>query len=129
MIISVPYENGQVFQHFGHTKVLKIYEVTNNEIVDSRTVSTDGRGHGALVTILKSLKVSILICGGIGGGAKNALVENGIQLFGGVAGSADKAVKDYIAGKLNYNPNIECNHHHDNSHDCGEHEHSCSHHK
>ena len=29
MKIAVTYDNGQVFQHFGHTQMFKLYEVTN----------------------------------------------------------------------------------------------------
>ncbi len=32
MKIAVTYEDGKVFQHFGHTENFKIYEVENNEI-------------------------------------------------------------------------------------------------
>ena len=65
----------------------------------------------------------MLICGGIGGGAKKALAEAGIKLFGGVSGDADAAVTDYLAGKLSYNPNGLCNHHGEHhGHNCGEHD-------
>ena len=33
MRIAVTYENGQIFQHFGHTEFMKIYTVENGEIV------------------------------------------------------------------------------------------------
>ena len=33
MRIAVTYENGQVFQHFGHTKQFKIYEVEEGKDV------------------------------------------------------------------------------------------------
>ncbi|MCC9294255.1 NifB/NifX family molybdenum-iron cluster-binding protein [Clostridium sp. WLY-B-L2] len=127
MIISVPYENGQIFQHFGRTEQFKIYKTENNKITDSKIVSTNGNGHGALVNILKSLEVSILICGGIGEGAQNALAEKGIQFFGGVSGSSDNAVKDYLEGNLNFDAHIKCNHHQDNNHSCTNHVHNCSH--
>ena len=35
MKIAVTYENGQVFQHFGHTQQFKIYDVEN--VVKVRT--------------------------------------------------------------------------------------------
>lgn len=46
--IAVTYENGQVFQHFGHCENFKIYEVENKEIKSSAVVNTNGSGHGAL---------------------------------------------------------------------------------
>ena len=33
MRISVNYDNGQIFQHFGRTEMFKIYDVENGEIV------------------------------------------------------------------------------------------------
>ena len=131
MKIAVTYENGLIFQHFGHTEQFKIYDVENGEIKSSIVVSTNGSGHGALAGFLKTNGIDTLICGGIGGGAKNALAEAGITLYGGCMGSADEAVKALIENKLNYNANVECNHHghdHAHGHDCGSHncgEHSC----
>lgn len=54
--------------------------------------------------------MDVLICGGIGGGAQNALAEAGIKLYGGVSGNADEAVNAYLEGKLDFNPNVQCSH-------------------
>ena len=100
MRIAVTYENGEIFQHFGHTEQFKIYNVEDGKIVSSETVSTNGSGHGALAGLLLSLNVDVLICGGIGGGARAALSEAGIKLYGGVQGSADKAAESFVSGTL-----------------------------
>ena len=68
MKIAVTYENGQVFQHFGHTQQFKLYEVENGELVSSWVVDTNGSGHGALAGFLRECGAEVLICGGIGGG-------------------------------------------------------------
>ena len=125
MRIAVTYENGQIFQHFGHTAQFKIYDVANGEIVRAEVVDTNGSGHGALAGFLMQLGVDALICGGIGGGAQMALAEVGIRLFGGVSGDADAAVNALIAGNLGYNPDVHCDHH---DHEHGEGEHSCGSH-
>ena len=131
MKIAVTYENGQIFQHFGHTENFKIYDVLGKDIISSQVVSTNGSGHGALAGMLKSLNVAVLICGGIGGGAQAALAEAGIMLYGGVSGNADDAVKALLEGTLAFNPNVQCNHHgheHGEGHTCGNHgcgSHSC----
>ena len=111
MKIAVTYENGNVFQHFGHTEAFKIYEIENNKVIRSEIVNTDGSGHGALAQFLKDYHVDTLICGGIGGGAKNALTEAGIRLYGGVTGSTDEAVNALLENKLSYNPDVKCSHH------------------
>ncbi|MBE6072058.1 MAG: dinitrogenase iron-molybdenum cofactor biosynthesis protein [Clostridium butyricum] len=128
MKIAVTYENEQIFQHFGHSKQFKIYNVEDKKIVSSEVVDTNGSGHGALAGFLKEHKVDTLICGGIGGGAKTALANAGISLYGGVSGNADEVVNVFLNDKLQYNPNIECSHHHEGEHTCGSHgcgEHSC----
>ena len=63
MKIAATYENGEIFQHFGHTEQFKIYEVKNGKIVGSEVVGNDGLGHGALAGYLKSMGVEKLVCG------------------------------------------------------------------
>ncbi len=124
MRIAVTYENGEIFQHFGHTEQFKIYDVQDNKIVSSQVLDTNGSGHGALAGILQALNVDTLICGGIGGGAQMALAQAGIQLYGGVSGNADNAVNALLGGILDFNPDVKCNHHsheHGEGHTCGEH--------
>ena len=58
MKIAVTYENGMIFQHFGHTEQFKIYEVAENAVVRAEVVNTNGSGHGALAGLLDTL-----ICG------------------------------------------------------------------
>lgn len=111
MRIAVTYENGQIFQHFGHTQQFKVYDIENGQITNTEVLDTNGQGHGALGGFLTNAKVDTLICGGIGGGAQSALAEAGIKLYGGVTGSADDAVAAFLADKLDYNPNIQCSHH------------------
>ena len=130
MRIAVTYENGQIFQHFGRTEAFKVYDVQDGTITAAQVVSTNGSGHGALAGVLTALKADILICGGIGGGAQMALAEAGIKLYGGACGDADAAVQAYLAGNLNFNPDVHCSHHenHGEGHTCGDHgcgSHSC----
>ena len=100
MKIAVTYENGQVFQHFGHTERFKLYEVEDGAVTASQVVDTAGSGHGALAGFLRERGVQTLICGGIGGGARTALAQAEIQLYPGVSGAADQAVADLLAGRL-----------------------------
>ena len=72
--------------------------------------------------------VDVLICGGIGAGAKNALAEAGIQLYAGACGDADAQVASFLEGNLTYDPDTECHHHdHEDGHHCHGHEggHGC----
>lgn len=134
MRIAVTYEEGEIFQHFGHTQQFKVYDVQDGRIVSSEVVDTNGSGHGALAGVLGALNVDALICGGIGAGAQMALAEAGIQLYGGVSGDADEAVQALAEGRLTFNPDVRCNHHgehHGEGHSCGEHgcgSHNCGNH-
>lgn len=120
MRIAVTYENGEIFQHFGHTEQFKLYDVEDDRIVAEQIVSTNGSGHGALAGFLKAAQVDALICGGIGMGAQNALAEAGIRLYGGVTGSADAAARALAEGTLRYDPDARCDHHGE-GHECGHH--------
>lgn len=123
MKLAVTYENGQIFQHFGHTECFKVYDITDGQVSDAKTVPTNGSGHGALADFLRAQGVTALICGGIGGGARTALAEAGVTLYPGVTGDADAAVAALLAGNLRYDPDTVCAHHHNHGegHDCGGH--------
>lgn len=131
MRIAVTYENGSIFQHFGHTEQFKLYDIQEMQIVKEQIIDASGSGHGALAGFLTENGVDTLICGGIGGGARAALMEAGILLYPGVVGGADQAVEAYLNGTLAYVPDMVCSHHshgggHDcGSHGCGGHDHSC----
>lgn len=125
MKIAAAYENGMIFQHFGHTQQFKFYEIEDNNIVKEEVVSTMGSGHSAVAGFLKANNIDVLICGGIGGCAKAAIAQVGIKLYGGANGSADEAVKALITGTLKYNPDVKCNHH---NHEHGESRHTCGQH-
>ena len=128
MRIAVTYENGQVFQHFGHTEQFKVYDVADGKVVSSQVVDTMGSGHGALAGFLTACQADALICGGIGGGAQMALAEAGIRLYAGIQGDADQAVAALLDGSLSYGTEANCDHHgHDHGGECGDHGcgHSC----
>ena len=129
MRIAVTYENGLIFQHFGHTAQFKLYDVENGEVKSAFVMSTNGSGHGALAGFLKSVRADAVICGGIGGGAQQALKDAGIALYAGVQGDPDAAVAALAEGTLVYSATANCDHHHEGEeHHCGEHgcgSHSC----
>ncbi len=127
MKIAVTYADGQVYGHFGHTASFKLYEVQEGKVIASQVLETNGSGHGALASLLAQEGVHLLICGGIGGGARMALNEAGIVIYGGVEGDADEAVELFLAGALRFDPDATCSHHHGEEHTCAEHGcgHSC----
>lgn len=91
-------------------------------IVSEEILDTNGTGHGALAGLLGEAGVEVLVCGGIGMGAQNALQSAGIRLYPGVSGSADEAVRALVNGTLKYDPEAHCDHHgHGGEHTCGSH--------
>ena len=118
MKIAVTFENGEVFQHFGHTENFKLYEVEAGQILSSEIIATNGSGHEALADFLAERGVSVLLCGGIGDGAQAALMGAGIEICSGAAGDADAAVSAYLRGELE-SAGVNCDHHHDHGEEGG----------
>ena len=119
MKIAVPFANGEVFQHFGHTETFKLYEIEAGQVVSSAVIDTNGSGHDALAGFLSDLSVNVLLCGGIGGGAQEALSLAGIEICSGAQGDADAAVSAYLKGELT-SAGVNCDHHdHDTDDACG----------
>ncbi len=115
MRVAVTYENGEIFQHFGHTEQFKIYDIEDGKIVSQQVIDTNGYGHGALAGFLNTVKADVIICGGIGMGAQIALSDAGITLCAGVSGSADAAAKAFAEGKLVSSSESNCNCHEEHS--------------
>lgn len=131
MIIALTHDNGNIFGHFGHTQEFKIYEISEKRIEKATVINTMGSGHGALAELLSTLRVNVLICGGIGPGAKNALGRAKIEVFGGCSGNCDEAVDQYLKGMLSFDPDAECTSHihHDKESGCSGHDctsHNCT---
>ena len=101
MKIAVTYENGQVFQHFGHTAQFKLYDVENGAVASSQVVDTNGSGHGALAGLLQ-------------GDADTRVAE----LLAGTLVSADAATCDHHHGEEHTCGDHGCGHH-EGGHTCG----------
>lgn len=122
MKVAVTYENGEVFQHFGRTQQFKVYEIQDGIVVASEVVGTDGRGHGELVGVLRGLGVSVLICGGLGAGARQGLEASGIRVCSGNSGNADDVARMFAEGRLDTHSEVTCDHHgEDHACSCGRH--------
>ena len=111
--IAVTTENGEIYQHFGKTQCFTLYTIEDGKVADKKLLDTSDSGHSALAGVLKQAGAELLICGGIGAGARLALEEAGIRLYPGAAGSADEAVHAFLAGTLQYQPDLVCSHHRD----------------
>lgn len=119
MRIAIAYENGNVFQHFGKTKMFKIVDESKGVILGTSMLDADGAGHEALVGLLWKNCVDVIICGGIGGCAVNALNQVKIKTCAGQNGNVDEVVSKFLKGELAYTHVSYCLNKHDG---CGDHE-------
>lgn len=122
MKIAVPTEGYDIYQHFGKCQTFTIYETADQKILSQKTLDASESGHSALAGLLQENDIDLVICGGIGGGAMQALNAAGIQVLAGIAGDAEGAVEDYLVGELEAVPDVTCDHHHHGE----EHEHGGS---
>ena len=128
MKIAVTCENDQVFQHFGHTPGFAVFETEAGKIISEKRISSGDSGHGALAVLLSEEKIDLLICGGIGGGAVNALAQANIFVVGGAEGNVREVTEAFLNGTLQVRAEYHCNHHQSDGHNCGSHgcgSHSC----
>lgn len=100
MRIAIPFDNEEVFQHFGHTEQFKIYDITEDGDVTIDIIPTNCSGHGAMAAFLSQQGVNVVICGNMGEGAQEALTEAGIEIYTGAEGSVDDAVTAFLMGEL-----------------------------
>lgn len=126
MKIAVPYEkeNQMVGSHFGQSAFVKIYNIQDDTVVGDVIVPMAGQGHEAVVDFLASVHMDMVICGGIGGQARQALTARGIAVIPGVVGKADAAVSAFLTNTLR--PGEGGCAHDCAGHDCGGSEHGCS---
>ncbi|SHI22115.1 Predicted Fe-Mo cluster-binding protein, NifX family [Sporobacter termitidis DSM 10068] len=123
MKIAVPTENDQIFQHFGQSHFFTVYTADGGNITGKTFLDAGENGHSALAGLLSRLKIDVLICGGIGGGAKAMLASENIELVSGIDGSVEDAVNAYLGGRLR-DTGAVCDHHeHEHTHDCSCHDH------
>ena len=114
MKIAVPVTStNQVDEHFGHCEFYSIYTVSEKkEITKIETIpSVQGCGcKSNIAGVLAADGVTIMLAGGIGGGAINVLYNSGIEVIRGCSGDAQEVVKSFIAGAIT-DSGESCNQH------------------
>lgn len=114
--IAVASENEMVTEHFGHCLNFNIYEAEGGRIVKSESIPNPGHRPGFLPNFLSDLGVSVIISGGMGGGAIDIFNERGIEVIVGASGSAKAATEAYLQGSLKSTGSV-C-HEHQHSDEC-----------
>jgi predicted Fe-Mo cluster-binding NifX family protein len=117
MKIGMPKDGEMLNQHFGQSKQFLIATVENGQVVEQKEIGSEAlqHNHAGLSGLFLTEGVSLVITGGIGQPALNALTDKGLQVIKGASGRCEDVVARYIAGELT-DKNVTCNHH-------GEHQH------
>ena len=128
MKIAVPVTStNQVDGHFGHCEFYSVFTISEkNEITQMNTIpSVQGCGcKSNIAGVLATDGVTIMLAGGIGGGAINVLYNAGIEVIRGCEGDAREVVKRFISGALT-DSGESCHQH--EAHQAGGGGHQCSH--
>lgn len=100
MKIAIPFENGEVMQHFGHAKEFRLYSIEDINPIEKENVVFEDVSHEAVALALKQRGTDLVICGHIGEGARSAIENAHMLLISGVSGAADEAVDHFLDGSL-----------------------------
>lgn len=128
MKIAVPITaENQIDGHFGHCDSYGVFTISEkNEILGIKNVgSPEGCGcKSDIASVLASDGVTVMLAGGIGGGAINVLNNSGIEVIRGCSGDATEVVKLYLSGSV-ADSGSSCQAHEEHHHEGGAH--TCNH--
>lgn len=103
MKVAVSYQNGEIYEHFGHAECFAIYDFDMSDLNNTTKKLIDVsqlHGHEAMVERMKAEGVDAVLCGNMGGAAKAMLLSSGIVPVIGYCGDADTAAELLIQGRL-----------------------------
>ena len=112
-------ENNNIFQHFGHCEKFTLYTFSDGILMAKTVLETDGNGHEAMAGVLAERGVKVLLCGGIGLGAMQALMQADIMVVPGLTGDIEVAVAGYLDGVLGTSTEANCSAHDSEDGACG----------
>jgi predicted Fe-Mo cluster-binding NifX family protein len=95
--------DGHVSPHFGHSPAVVVVDVVDGEIRDSKVVATPAAGgehQCGMPTLMTLLHADVVVAGGMGPGAIQALASSGIVVATGASGRIRDAVALYLKGDL-----------------------------
>jgi predicted Fe-Mo cluster-binding NifX family protein len=125
MKIAVPVtKENQIDGHFGHCESYGVYTISDKREISGIKNVESPQGCGCksdIASVLASDGVTIMLAGGIGGGAINVLNYSGIEVVRGCSGDATEVVKLYLAGLVEDSGSscLQHENHHKNDHTCG----------
>jgi predicted Fe-Mo cluster-binding NifX family protein len=121
--IAVPTSGNLVDSHFGHCEMYTIITSDDDLNITRKEILPSPQGCGCksnIAEVLQKIGVSVMLAGGIGGGAIQVLNMHGINVVRGCSGEIDNVAELYLKGKLT-DSGISCaqhEHHHADGHTC-----------
>lgn len=124
MKIAVPItKENQIDGHFGHCESYGVFTISENKEISGIKSVGSPQGCGCksdIASVLASDGVTVMLAGGIGGGAINVLNNSGIEVIRGCSGDATEVVKLYLSGLVEDSGSSCHQHegHHNDGHVC-----------
>ena len=117
MKIAIPNNGIMVNQHFGMSESFVIATIEDKKILNIEEISATelAHQHQGLADLLVKHGATVVITGGIGGGALSGLQQNGLEVIKGASGDYKEVIETYINGTLE-DKNETCNHHGEHHH-------------
>lgn len=125
MKIAVPVtRQNQVDEHFGHCEFYNVFTVNDEGKIIETNIIPSVQGCGCksnIASVLAADGVTVMLAGGIGGGAINVLNNSGIVVVRGCSGDASEVINQYVSGLVTDSGescNHHASHHADGAHQC-----------
>lgn len=125
MKIAVPVtRQNQVDEHFGHCEFYNVFTVNDEGKIIETNIIPSVQGCGCksnIASVLAADGVTVMLAGGIGGGAINVLNNSGIDVVRGCSGDASEVINQYVSGLVTDSGescNHHASHHADGAHQC-----------
>ena len=109
MKIAVAKDGDLVAEHFGHCREYAFFTVENGQITEEESLTSPAHAPGVIPKFLNENGAEVVLAGGMGQGAIELFNSYGIEVFIGVCGNINDAVKSYVDGSLKSGQNV-CNH-------------------
>lgn len=125
MKIAIPVtRQNQVDEHFGHCEFYNVFTVNDEGKIIETNIIPSVQGCGCksnIASVLAADGVTVMLAGGIGGGAINVLNNSGIDVVRGCSGDASEVINQYVSGLVTDSGescNHHASHHADGAHQC-----------
>ena len=97
-------DNDRVYREFETTKVMKVYDTEDGEILNSELVGTMAETVDDIISLIMLLDADCVLCGDLKKETREMLDDEGILYYSGFDEPADEAVESFINGYVVFGP-------------------------